>query len=121
MAGAVEYTITGDVEAAKRVAFDTLVAGGFSVTDLGNGAFRVERGNKTKTMWLGGLAGQDFHIAFGFEVAGATLRFGQRIAGTAFKGGAVGLVKADKAFAEADVALRNALGGAGLLGQVAAV
>lgn len=118
---AVQYAIAGDVEAAKRTVFDTLVAHGYSVTTLGETTYRAERGNKTKTFWLGGLAGKDFHFAFGLEVIGQQIRFGQRVAGTFFKGGAVGMAKADKAFAEVDTAVRNALGAAGALAAVTAV
>lgn len=59
-----DFFVSGD-QADARALFESIVAAeGYAITDLPNGARKYERGNKTKTVWLGVWAGKDFWCWF---------------------------------------------------------
>ncbi|MGI9822153.1 hypothetical protein [Agromyces sp. Marseille-Q5079] len=78
---------------------------GYEATQPSERSIKLERGNLTKTLLLGAMAGKNFHISFTFDIGvdqhGNTwLRFDQDGALGAVKGGAIGYAKSKNAYAE---------------------
>ena len=85
---------------------------GYEATQPNPGSIKLERGDFSKTMLLGAMAGKNFHISFTFDIGvdhyGNTwLRFDQDGALGAVKGGAIGYAKSKNAFGEFVNAMRT--------------
>lgn len=85
---------------------------GYEATQPTPGSIKLERGDFSKTMLLGAMAGKNFHISFTFDIGvdqyGNTwLRFDEGTGLGAVKGGAIGYSKTKKAYAEYLDALRR--------------
>ncbi|MFB6612230.1 hypothetical protein ACFCVO_18040 [Agromyces sp. NPDC056379] len=84
---------------------------GYEATQPSQSSIKLERGNLTKTLLLGAMAGKNFHISFTFDIGvdqhGNTwLRFDQDGALGAVKGGAIGYAKSKNAYGEFIDAMR---------------
>jgi hypothetical protein len=78
---------------------------GYAATQPTQSSIKLERGDLTKTLLLGAMAGKKFHISFTFDIGvdqyGNTwLRFDQDGALGAVKGGAIGYAKSKSAYGE---------------------
>jgi hypothetical protein len=93
---------------------------GYDATQPSQQSIKLERGNLTKTLLLGAMAGKNFHISFTFDIGvddlGNTwLRFDQDGALGAVKGGAIGYAKSKNAYGEFLDTLRRETTQRGLL------
>lgn len=93
---------------------------GYEATQPSQGNIKLERGNLTKTLLLGAMAGKNFHISFSFDIGvdahGNTwLRFDQDGALGAVKGGAIGYAKSKNAYGEFIDTVRRETAERGLL------
>ena len=122
MATTYDFTLTGDPAAAQQAVIDALAAIGHRVSPLQDGTLAVERGNQTKTMWLGAMAGKNFHTRYSlqfFPGEGTTVaRFTRAGSLGALKGGAIGHAKTNDIFNEAGRAIDAHTRQAGILGDV---
>ncbi len=118
----IDYILQGDHEAARRVFDEALAGQGFTISPYPNGSFRVERGSKQATFWLGAFAGKaKQHLVFtaSYFVNGSDLvaRI-ERGSGSGAMAGAVGVARSNAAFAEVDQAIGQSLTNAGILRDV---
>ena len=117
----VDYFLSGDHDAARHHLATALHEQGFTVTTQRNGQWSVERGNKTKTFWLGAFAGKHQHLVFTVDFMqhdGALVARVQRTSGQGAMAGAIGVARSTKAFAEVDQAVGTRLTQAGILANV---
>ncbi|MFC8923734.1 hypothetical protein [Cellulosimicrobium sp. NPDC057127] len=117
----VDYFLTGDHDAARRELADALHEQGFTVTTQRTGQWTVERGSKSRTMWLGAFAGKHQHLVFTVDFMqhdGALVARVQRPTGQGAMAGAVGVARSNKAFSEVDQAVGTRLTRAGILANV---
>lgn len=120
MASSYDFFITGDHEAARAAVGNKLIELGFELEATATGGLIARRGSLKKTLWLGALAGKDFHVSFIVEYftddAGRFVARLNRNMGTgALKGGALGANKVENVFVETVDALSAALSSAGIL------
>lgn len=113
MASMIEFVLSGDQEAAKKVVLDAATTEGFTPTARDAWNFDIARGSNGLTIAFGALAGKSFYMKFqvGFSVDAEgriVARLARDPAGSALKGGALGASKASSTFQE----VANAIGGA---------
>jgi hypothetical protein len=120
VASSYDFFISGDHTAGRELVATTLTSQGFSLEASQTGGLIARRGNQTATIWLGGLAGKNFHVSFGVDFF--VDQYGQLVARLnrnmglgALKGGAIGASKTDSAFVETANAIGGALSTAGVL------
>lgn len=125
MASNHDYFLAGDHESGKALVADALTQLGFEVATTPNGGFTAKRGSFAKTMWLGAMAGKNFHVTFIVEfftdAQGALVaRLSRSLGSSMVKGGAIGVAKTETMFGEIASSLLQALSTSGrLLGNVA--
>lgn len=108
-----DFFVSGDPAEARALVEGIVTSQGYTISDLPNGGRKFERGNKTKTFWLGVWAGQGFYCWFACEYFSAP--DGQLIArvasntGQGVLGGVYGLAKASKMYDELVAALHAGL------------
>lgn len=125
MASTHDYFLSGDHASGKTLVGDALTQLGFEVIQMPSGGFTAKRGSFAKTMWLGAMAGKNFHITFFVEFftdqAGNLVARLSRSLGTGMvKGGAIGVAKTETAFGETAAGLLSILAASQrLLGNVA--
>jgi hypothetical protein len=100
-----ELILSGNDQQTVPVVIEIARGLGYEATQPSQGSIKLERGNLTKTLFLGAMAGKNFHISFTFDIGvdqfGNTwLRFDQDGALGAVKGGAIGYAKSKTAYAE---------------------
>ena len=98
MASNHDYFLAGDHESGKALVADALTQLGFEVATTPNGGFTAKRGSFAKTMWLGAMAGKNFHVTFIVEfftdAQGALVaRLSRSLGSSGVKGGALGVAK----------------------------
>jgi hypothetical protein len=113
VASMIEFALTGDQEAAKKVVLDAVAQQGFTATARDAWNFDLERGSNGLSIAFGALAGKNFYLkfqlAFSVDAEGKLVaRVSRDVAGSALRGGAIGASKASNTFQ--DVA--NAIGAA---------
>ncbi|ANJ28085.1 hypothetical protein [Agromyces aureus] len=115
-----ELILSGAEQQTVPVVISIAQGLGYEATQPTAHSIKLERGNLSKTMLLGAMAGKNFHISFTFDIAvdeqGNTwLRFDQDGALGAVKGGAIGYAKSKNAYAEFIDAMRRETAQRGLL------
>ena len=120
MAAIIDFSLSGDVEAARRTVLEAAVAEGYTVDPKDEWTYLLERGNKTTSLLLGGLAGKNFYLAFqvGFSAEpgkGLVARFSRDSVSSALRGGALGVSRASKTFDSLIAAVGSAARSAGIL------
>lgn len=120
MASSFDYFIAGDHNSGKIRVGDHLTALGYEVATDEQGRYVASRGSLQKTVWLGAMAGKNFHVSFTVEFmvdqqGQLVARLNRNMGGGALKGGALGAAKVDSAFVEAANALSNGLATDGIL------
>lgn len=102
MASAIEFDLSGDQLAARRTVEAAALAEGFALEPTGEWSEFLTRGNSTKSLLLGAMAGKDFYLKFGldFSVADGHLvaRLSRDVASSALRGGVLGASRASDAF-----------------------
>jgi hypothetical protein len=102
MASVIEFDLSGDQAAAKVVVQTAVTGQGFAVEPTGDWSATLTRGNSTKSMLLGAMAGKDFYLKFGLDFSAAdghlVARLSRDVASSAIRGGVVGASKASTAF-----------------------
>lgn len=121
MASMIEFVLTGDQEAAKKVVLDATAQQGFAATARDAWNFDVERGSNGLSIAFGALAGKKFYMKFqlGFSVDGEgklVARLSRDTAGSALRGGAIGASRAANTFQEVADAIGAATTQAGIFG-----
>ena len=119
MASTIEFELTGDHVAAKQLVLSTLSSAGWGVAARDEWNYTLTRGNKTKSLWLGGAAGKDFYIpfelSFSAEQSGHLIaRLSRNAVGGALRGGAIGATKTSNVFAETADLIGNTTTQAGI-------
>jgi len=109
----IEFVLTGDQEAAKKVVLDATTQEGFTPSARDAWNFDIERGSNGLSIAFGALAGKSFYMKFqlGFSVDAegrVVARLSRDATGSALRGGVIGANKATNTFQ--DVA--NAIGAA---------
>lgn len=122
MASAHDFFLLGDHDAACHLVASSLQGQGFTVTATPTGGLLAKRGSAAATVWLGGLAGKNFHVSFVVDFmvdqqGRLVARLNRNMAGGALKGGAIGAAKTNTAFEETANALAGALHQAGVLAE----
>jgi len=122
MASAHDFFLLGDHEAAKHLVASTLQSEGFTVTTTPTGGLLAKRGSAAATVWLGGLAGKNFHLSFVVDFmvdqqGRLVARLNRNLTGGALKGGAIGASKTNTAFEQTANAIGAALHQAGVLAE----
>lgn len=120
MAGSTDYFISGDQGAGRAIVAAALEKQGYRIEGNPNGGLSIERGSLGTTLWLGGLAGKNFHVKFivqFFSDDRGTLvaRVDRDMSRGALKGGAIGASKTANAFDETCRALDAELRAQGVL------
>jgi hypothetical protein len=120
VAASYDYFISGDHAAARTLIQNTLTQQGFAVEQTENGGFVAKRGSMGATVWLGALAGKNFHVSFSVhffvdERGQLVARLNRNMGAGVLKGGAIGASKTDTAFVDTANALAGALTNAGVL------
>jgi len=120
MAASYDYFITGDHTAARDLIADSLTEQGFTVEAAETGNFVIKRGSMGATVWLGAMAGKNFHVSFTVEFfvdpeGRLVARLNRNMANGVLKGGALGASKTDTAFVDTANTLAAALSDAGVL------
>ena len=116
-----DFIINGDHTAARATIAAALQAEGYALNALPNGTTIVAaRGSKAATLWIGALAGKNFHVSFAVDYAqdaeGRLIaRLKRDMTAGALKGGAIGAAKTKTAFEETANALQAALASSGTL------
>jgi hypothetical protein len=105
MATSYDLFFSGDHETAKRRLGGAFEQQGYTLGTRPDNNWVASRGSKTKTFWLGGLAGKGFFLTFEItffqDATGALVaRFNRNVAGGALRGGAIGAARASSAFAD---------------------
>jgi hypothetical protein len=118
MASQIEFTLSGDQTAARDVVLAATAAQGFAGQANSEWSYLLTRGNSTKSMLLGAMAGKDFYLKFGvdFSVAGDAFvaRLSRDVAASAVRGGLIGASKASDAFQQLADAVGAAVTQAGI-------
>ena len=119
MASMIEFVLTGDQEAAKKVVLDATVQQGFTPTARDAWNFDLERGSNGLSIAFGALAGKSFYMKFqlGFSVDAEgrlVARLSRDATGSALRGGAIGASKAANTFQEVADAIGAATTQAGV-------
>ena len=120
MASAHDFFLLGDHDAARHLVASTLQREGFAVTATPTGGLLAKRGSTAATVWLGGLAGKNFHVSFVVDFmvdqqGRLVARLNRNLTGGALKGGAIGAAKMNTAFEQTANAISAALHQAGVL------
>lgn len=120
VASSFDYFISGDHAAARAIVANTLTAQGFALEPSETGDLAAKRGSLGATVWLGALAGKNFHVSFTVEFfvdqqGQLIARLNRNLGAGVLKGGAIGASKTDGAFVDTANALAEALSGAGVL------
>lgn len=121
MASMIEFVLTGDQEAAKKVVLDAAAEQGFASTARDAWHFDLERGSNGLSLAFGALAGKKFYMKFqlGFSVDGEgklIARISRDSAGSALRGGAIGASRATNTFQEVADAIGAATTNAKIFG-----
>jgi hypothetical protein len=118
MASIIEFDLSGENAAAKGVVEAAATAQGFRVEPTGDWSAFLTRGNSTKSLLLGAMAGKDFYLKFGldFSIADGHLvaRLSRDVASSALRGGVIGASKAATAFQDVADAVGAAVTQAGI-------
>jgi len=118
MASVIEFDLSGDQAAAKGIVQAATAAEGFAFEPTGDWSGILTRGNSTKSLLLGAMAGKDFFLKFGldFSVADGHLvaRLSRDVASTAIRGGVLGASRASDAFQKLAGAVGTAATQAGI-------
>ncbi|WP_194948793.1 hypothetical protein [Actinomyces trachealis] len=105
-------------DARNRVA-QFFTQSGWRVTPDQNGNFRVERGNRTKTFWLGAFAADDMYVShyvdFSANQQGGTNVIYSTTTGSGIMGGVIGVNRSSKIHTTTWPLLANALHAQGVL------
>ena len=114
-----QLILSGNDQQTVPVVIEISRSLGYEATQPTAGSIKLERGDFSKTMLLGAMAGKNFHISFTFDIGvdqyGNTwLRFEEGGLG-AVKGGAIGYSKTKKAYGEYLDALRQQVTARGML------
>jgi hypothetical protein len=101
----IEFVLTGDPEAAKKVVLDATAQHGFTATARDAWNVDLERGSNGLSIAFGALAGKKFYLKFqlGFSVDAdgrLVARLSRDATGSALRGGVVGANKATTTFQE---------------------
>jgi len=115
----IEFVLTGDQEAAKKVVLDATVQQSFTPTARDAWNFDLERGSNGLTIAFGALAGKSFYMKFqlGFSADAEgrlVARLSRDATGSALRGGAIGASKASNTFQEVADAIGAATTQAGV-------
>lgn len=110
-----DFTLAMPADAARQKSQEALGGVGYKVSVNPNGSLYATRGNKTKTLLIGALAGKDFLSELSVEIypqgpANTIVRLTKDTAGNMLKGGAIGASKATGLYQEALEALRASFG-----------
>lgn len=108
-----DFTLAMPADTARQKAGDAMSGIGYKVSTNPNGSLYCTRGNKTKTLLIGALAGKDFFSELTVELfpqgpQNVIARVTKDTAGNALKGGAIGASKSTGFYQEAVEALRGA-------------
>lgn len=119
MASMIEFVLTGDQDAAKKVVLDATVQQGFAPTARDAWNFDIARGSNGLSIAFGALAGRRFYLKFevGFSVdteGRLVARLSRDATGSALRGGALGVTRAATAFQEVADAIGAATTRAGV-------
>lgn len=122
MPSAHDFFLLGDHEAAKHTVASALQREGFAVTTTPAGGLLAKRGSTAATVWLGAMAGKNFHVSFTVDFmvdqqGRLVARLNRNMAGGALKGGVIGAAKTDTAFQETANAIAAAAHQAGVLAE----
>jgi hypothetical protein len=102
MASVIEFDLSGDQLAARHTVEAAAVAEGFALEPSGEWSAFLTRGNSTKSLLLGALAGKDFYLKFGLDFSAAdghlVARLSRDVASTALRGGVLGASRAADTF-----------------------
>ena len=102
MASIIEFDLSGDQTAAKGIVQTAVAAQGFAVEPADEWKSFLTRGNSTKSLLLGALAGKDFYLKFGLDFSAAdghlVARLSRDVASSALRGGVLGASRASEAF-----------------------
>ena len=94
MASSYDYFVSDSVEDARNRVAASISAQGFDLQATPAGGLTATRGSKTKTLWLGALAGKDMHVRFDVQFFQDSdrivVRLSRDMAVGALKGGAIG-------------------------------
>jgi hypothetical protein len=119
VASMIEFVLTGDQEAAKKVVLDAIAQQGFAATAVDGWNFDLTRGSNGLTIAFGALAGKNFymkfHVGFSADAAGAFVaRLSRDATGSALRGGVIGADKANTTFQQVADAVGAATTQAGI-------
>jgi hypothetical protein len=119
VASMIEFVLSGDHEAAKKVALDAVASQGFTATATDAWNFVLERGSNGLTIAFGALAGSRFYLKFqlGFSVdtdGNLVARLSRDSAGSALRGGVIGASKGAEVFQQVADAIGAATTQAGI-------
>jgi hypothetical protein len=119
MASMIEFVLSGDQEAAKKVVLDATVAQGFRPLSHDAWNFDIERGSNGLSIAFGALAGKSFYMKFqvGFSVDAEgriVARLSRDATGSALRGGVLGANRASNTFQEVADAIGAATTQAGI-------
>jgi hypothetical protein len=103
MASQIEFTLSGEQSAARDVVVSAAESAGYTATAADAWSYQLTRGNKTKSFWLGAMAGKDFHLVFSLDfsadAAGALVaRLSRDSVSSALRGGVIGASRAADEF-----------------------
>lgn len=120
MAASYDYVISGDHASARALIGNALTQQGFTVEATETGNLVIKRGSMGATVWLGAMAGKNFHVSFTVEFfvdaeGRLVARLNRNMATGVLKGGAIGASKTDTAFVDTANSLAGALSDAGVL------
>ena len=118
MASVIEFDLSGDQTAAKAVVQTAVTGQGFALEPTGDWSATLTRGNSTKSLLLGAMAGKDFYLKFGLDFSAAdghlVARLSRDVASSAIRGGVIGASKASSAFQDLADAVGTAATQAGI-------
>jgi len=114
-----DYFFTGPHDESRRLVDHVAGSLGFRLEQMPNGSTKASRGDLTKTLFLGVLAGKSFHVTlwlqyFVDDAGRLVVRLSRDLGTGLVKGGALGAARSQEAFAE----LAHALGRASTGGQL---
>lgn len=116
-----DYFLTDTIDEARGRLAAILAANGFTTESTPNGGLVASRGNATRTLLLGGLAGKAMHVRFDiqfFEDGGRIVaRLSRDLAAGALKGGVIGASRTAGVFDELSNRVGAALAEAGVLAE----
>jgi hypothetical protein len=123
MASSYDYFLSDSIDDARSRVADVLAANGFASEPSPNGGLIASRGNATRTLLLGGLAGKHMHMRFDVQFFTDARPEGDRIvarisrdlAAGALKGGVIGATRTASVFDELATRLGAGLAEAGVL------